>query len=90
MPVKDFEGLEIWKEARRLTCEIYDLSKMRSFRKISAYEIKCNAQQFQSCRTSRKDLSAVEIKNSSNFSILPRGPAVSCVLNFTWRWIKHT
>ena len=27
MPVKDFEGLEIWKEARRLTCEIYDLSK---------------------------------------------------------------
>ena len=27
MPVKDFEGLEIWKEARRLTCEIYNLSK---------------------------------------------------------------
>ena len=27
MQVKNFEELEIWKEARRLTCEIYDLSK---------------------------------------------------------------
>ena len=33
MPVKDFEGLEIWKEARRLTCEIYDLSKTPMFSK---------------------------------------------------------
>jgi hypothetical protein len=33
MPVKDFEGLEIWKEARRLTCEIYDLSKTPTFSK---------------------------------------------------------
>jgi four helix bundle protein len=27
MLVKNFEELEIWKEARRLTYEIYDLSK---------------------------------------------------------------
>jgi four helix bundle protein len=33
MPVKDFEGLEIWKEARRLTCEIYNLSKTPTFSK---------------------------------------------------------
>ena len=33
MPVKDFEDLEIWKEARRLTCEIYDLSKDAKFSK---------------------------------------------------------
>jgi len=33
MVVKNFEELEIWKEARRLTCEIYDLSKTPKFSK---------------------------------------------------------
>ena len=33
MLVKNFEELEIWKEARRLTCEIYDLSKVPKFSK---------------------------------------------------------
>ena len=33
MHVKDFEDLEIWKEARRLTCEIYNLSKTPKFSK---------------------------------------------------------
>ena len=33
MPVKNFEDLEIWKEARRLTCEIYQLIKTRTFSK---------------------------------------------------------
>jgi four helix bundle protein len=33
MLVKNFEELEIWKEARRLTYEIYDLSKAPRFSK---------------------------------------------------------
>jgi four helix bundle protein len=33
MVVKNFEELEIWKEARRLTCAIYDLSKTPKFSK---------------------------------------------------------
>ena len=33
MLVKNFEELEIWKEARRLTCAIYDLSKAPKFSK---------------------------------------------------------
>jgi four helix bundle protein len=31
MQIKDFENLEIWKEARRLTWEVYDLSKTEKF-----------------------------------------------------------
>jgi four helix bundle protein len=33
MLVKNFEELEIWKEARRLTCAIYDLSQTARFSK---------------------------------------------------------
>ena len=74
MPVKDFEDLEIWKEARRLTYEIYNLSRdAKVFERLWSYEIKCNAQQFQLCRTSQKDLSAVEIKNSSQFLYVAKG-----------------
>ena len=33
MAVKRFEDLEVWKEARRLTHEIYELTKKENFRK---------------------------------------------------------
>jgi four helix bundle protein len=33
MPIKKFEDLEIWKESRRLTREIYGLSKTEKFSK---------------------------------------------------------
>jgi four helix bundle protein len=33
MPVKAFEAMEVWKEARRLTQRIYDLTKKGEFSK---------------------------------------------------------
>jgi len=31
MQIKNFEDLEIWKESRRLTRDVYDLSKASTF-----------------------------------------------------------
>ena len=90
MQVKNFEELEIWKEARLLTTKFTIYPKLQGFRKTLAYEIKCNVQQSRLCQISLKDLSAVEIKNLFNFSTSPKRRAERCGLNFTWRWIKNT
>jgi hypothetical protein len=89
MQIKNFEDLEIWKEARYLTREIYTLSKAPQFPKDHGLRNQMNARQFQSCRISPKALSVVEIKNSSNISILEKLRAVSCVPNSTWRLTRN-
>lgn len=33
MPIKDFEEMEIWKMARELTKQVYEISKLGSFSK---------------------------------------------------------
>ena len=76
MQIKNFEDFEIWQEARHLIREIYTLSKTPKFSKDLGLRTKCNVPPFQSCRTSRKDLSVVEIKSLSNSSTSRRVHAV--------------
>ena len=51
MIVKIFEDLEIWKDARRLTQRIYQLTRMKISQKILLCEIKSDGPRCRSCRT---------------------------------------
>jgi hypothetical protein len=50
MHVKHFEDLEIWKEARRLTKEIYRITSGQKFLKEFIFAARSKAQQFPSCQ----------------------------------------
>lgn len=81
MLVKNFEDLEIWKEARRLTGEIYRLTKDSKFSKDFDLSRQTQSATVQSCQISPKGSSAVEIQSSSNFFISPKGHAAKSALN---------
>ena len=70
MAVKNFEDLNVWKQARQLTQEVYRLTKTETFSRILLCGIKSDGQRSQSCQISQKDLNAEEIKSS--FSSLCR------------------
>lgn len=48
MAIKQFEDIESWKAARKLTKEVYQLANQRKFTKDFGLRIKSNAPQFQS------------------------------------------
>ena len=77
MLAKCFEDLEIWKEARRLTKEIYRL--------ILVFVVKSKARRFLSCQTLRKDSSEVETRSSGNFFTSQKVLAVKYVRNCMWQ-----
>jgi four helix bundle protein len=81
MVVKNFEELEIWKEARRLTCEIYDLSKTPKFSKDFGLRNQMQRTAYQLCRMSQKDLSAEENQEFVQFLYVAKGSCVSCGLS---------
>jgi len=83
MQVKNFEDLEIWKDARALTREIYQLTSDSKFSKISRCGIKSDGQQSRSCQISRRGLNEEATKNSFSFSMSPKRLVVRFALNFT-------
>jgi four helix bundle protein len=70
MAVKVFEELEVWKEARRLTQRIYQLTKNENFSKDFA--LRDQIRRAAVSVISPKASSAAAIKNSFNFFTLPR------------------
>jgi hypothetical protein len=89
MAIQNFEDLEIWKEARRLTEAVYQLRGIQDSQRTLPSRIRFGALQFPSCRIFQRVSSAGEIKNSFNFSMWPKDLAGKCVLSFTWRLIKN-
>jgi len=83
MQVRNFEDLEIWKDARALTREIYQLTRDSNSQKILPCGIKSDVQQSRSCQTSRRGLNEEAIKNSFSFSMSPKHPVGKFALNFT-------
>jgi four helix bundle protein len=67
MQVKNFEDLEIWKDAKALTRGIYQLTRDSKFSKISDFGIRSGGQQSPSCRTSPKPLNGEAIKEFIQF-----------------------
>jgi len=90
MVVKNFEELEIWKEARRLTCEIYDLSKTPKFSKDVGLRNQMQRTAVSIMSNVAEGFERGGTKNLSNFSTLQKVPVVSFGLNSVWRWIKIT
>ena len=83
MQVRNFEDLEIWKDARALTREIYQLTRDSKFSQDFACGIKSDGQQSLLCQTSRRGLNGPAIKNSFSFFMSPKHRAVRFALNFT-------
>ena len=84
MQVKNFEDLEIWKDARALTRAIYQLTKRsKVFQGFRPCGIKSGGRQCRSCRTSPKDSNAAGIKSLFSFSMSPKPPAGKCARTFT-------
>ena len=83
MQVKNFEDLEIWKDARALTREIYQLTRDSKFSKDFALRDQSARQRSQSCQISQRGLNEEAIKNSFSFSILPKPRAGRFAPNFT-------
>ena len=83
MQIRNFEDLEIWKDARALTREIYQLTSDSKFSKDFALRIKSGVQQSRSCQISRRGLNEEATKNSFSFSMLPKRLVVRFALNFT-------
>ena len=70
MVVKVFEDLEVWKEGRRLTQRIYQLTKNENFSKDFALRVRSGGPLCRSCRTLPKGSSVVAIRSSFNFFML--------------------
>lgn len=83
MEVKNFEDLEIWKDARRLTKAIYRMTKDGGFAKDFALRDQIRRAAVSSCRISQKGLNAAGTKSLFNFSMLPKPPAGKCARTFT-------
>jgi four helix bundle protein len=54
MQIKNFEDLEIWGEARRLTREIYNLSKTEKFSRDFGLRDQMRRAAVSICRTLRR------------------------------------
>lgn len=81
MLARYFEDLEIWKEARRLTREIYRLTSGSQFSKDFNLVAKSKAPPFLSCQTSQKGSSMVAIRSSDSSFTSQKAPVVKCVRN---------
>jgi hypothetical protein len=89
MQIKNFEDLEIWKESRRLTRDVYDLSKEAKFFKDFGLGDQMRRAAISIMSNIAEGFERVAaIKSSSNTSTLPRARAARSVRNFTWRSIK--
>jgi 23S rRNA-intervening sequence protein len=89
MQIKNFEDLEIWKEARYLTREIYTLSKARQFPKDHGLR-----DQMQRAAVSIMSNIAEGFERGGNqefiqYLYIGKLRAVSCVPNSTWRLTRN-
>ena len=82
MQVKNFEDLEIWKDARALTRGIYQLQEIRNSQKISDCEIRSEERPFRSCQISQKGSNVEVTKSSFSFSTSQRHRAEKFARNF--------
>ncbi len=90
MPVKYFEDLEVWKEARHLPREVYRLTSDSKFLKDFGLSNQIQRARFQSCPISPRVSSEAGIQNSSSFFTLQRVPVLRRVLSSTWHSIRDT
>ncbi len=89
MQIKNFEDLEIWKDARHLTREIYNLSMAPKFSKDFALR-----DQMRRAAVSIMSNIAEGYERGGNqefvqYLSLPRAPVAKFVLNSTWRSTKN-
>jgi hypothetical protein len=89
MQVKNFEDLEIWKESRRLTRDVYDLSKEPKLSKDFGLRDQMRRAAVSIMSNIAEGFERGAIKSSSNTSTLLRVLAVRFVRNPTWRSIKN-
>jgi hypothetical protein len=71
MEVKNFEDLEIWKDARLLTKAIYQMTKDTGFAKDFALRDQIRRVSMSVMSNIAKDSNAAETKSLFNFFMLP-------------------
>ena len=89
MQIKNFEDLEIWKDARHLTREIYHLSMAPKFSKDFALR-----DQVRRAAVSIMSNIAEGFERGGNqefvqFLYIAKGHVVRCVRSSSWRSIKN-
>ena len=88
MHVKHFEDLEIWKEARRLTKEIYRLTSGPKFSKDFGLRNQIQSAAISVMSILLKDSSGAGIKSSFSFFTSAKVPAAKCARNYMWQLTK--
>ena len=81
MQVKNFEDLEIWKDARTLARKIYQLTKDSKFSKDFVLRDQFRRAAVSIMSNIAEGFERGAIKNSLNFFISQKVPAVKCVHN---------
>jgi hypothetical protein len=83
--IEKFQALEAWKMARKITNEIYSLSRQENLVVILLFAIRFVGRQFQFCRTLPKVLKEMAIKSFCSFYRLQRLLVPKFKLNFMLR-----
>ena len=88
MTIKYFEDLEVWKEARHLTRQVYQITHDAAFSRDFGLrdQIRRAAVSVMSILPSAS--SEEETGNSFSFFTSPGLRVARCVLNFMWRSIR--
>jgi four helix bundle protein len=82
MQVRNFEDLEIWKDARALTREIYQLTRDSKFSKDFALRDQIRRAAVSIMSNIAEGFERGAIKNSFSFSMSPKHHAGKFALNF--------
>ena len=90
MQIKNFEDLEIWQLARRLTQEIYTLGRMPKFTKDYALKDQMQRAAVSIMSNVAEASNAAETRSLPNTSMSPKLLAEKFAHNFMWRSIKNT
>ena len=88
MTVKYFEDLEVWKEARHQSRQVYQITQEAVFSRDFGLRDQIRRALSQLCRTSPKALSEEETGNSFSFFTSPGDHVERCALSFMWRSIR--
>ena len=89
MPIKNFEELEIWQIARRLTQEVYILAQTSKLSRDYGLRDQMQRAAVSTMSNIAEGFERVGIKSLGNFSTSPRHPVVNSAHSSTWPSIKN-
>ena len=90
MRIEQFEDIEAWQLARKLTRKVYDLTKKAQFARDFGLKKQIQDAAAHPCTILRKDSIRRQTRSLFVFFGMQNGLALKSRVNFTLRWISNT